>query len=97
MKDILKNINKAFESKVRLGIMSMLMVNDRVDFKTFKEQLGLSDGNLASHIKTLEKMKFVVIEKSFVGKKPNTALRATTEGKVAFKEHLKALERIIRG
>ena len=97
MKDILKNINKAFESRIRLGIMSMLVVNEKVDFITFKEQLDLSDGNLASHLKTLEKMEFITVEKSFIGRKPNTAFLITEIGKIAFHEHLKALERIING
>ena len=54
VKDYLENINKAFESKARLGIMSVLMVEDRVDFSTLKDTLQLTDGNLASHLRALE-------------------------------------------
>lgn len=75
--------------------MSILMVNDWVDFNSFKETLDLSDGNLASHIKALEKEGYVEVKKQFVGKKPNTSYRATLEGRKAFEEHLKALENII--
>ena len=54
MKNIIQNINKAFDHRIRLGIMSVLMVNESVDFNTMKEFLGATDGNLASHIKALE-------------------------------------------
>ncbi len=97
MKDILSDLNKAFESRIRLGIMSILMVNEYADFNTLKEMLDVSDGNLASHITALEKMEFLSITKRFVGKKTNTAYAATEAGKKAFKEHLDALERLLRG
>lgn len=95
MKNFIANINKAFESRVRLGIMSILMVNDYVDFGTLKEQLQITDGNLASHINALEKLKYIEIRKQFVGKKPNTSFAATTVGKTAFIQHLDALENLI--
>jgi len=76
--------------------MSMLVVNDWVDFKTLKEMLGLSDGNLASHLKTLEKNDFIKIKKEFIGRKPQTSYAVTDLGKKAFTDHLDALEEIIR-
>lgn len=75
--------------------MSILMVNDFVDFGTLKEQLQITDGNLASHITALEKLNYIQIRKQFVGKKPNTSYAASREGKKAFTEHLDALERLI--
>lgn len=75
--------------------MSILMVNDEVDFNTMKELLDTSDGNLASHINALEKKEFLEIKKQFIGKKPNTSYSATTDGKKAFGEHLAALEKLI--
>lgn len=95
MKNIIAHLDKAFESRVRLGIMSMLMVNDSVDFKTIKETLDVSDGNLASHLSALEKKAYIVVTKQFIGKKPNTSYALSIEGKVAFKKHLKALEDLI--
>lgn len=97
MKDIFQNINKAFENKVRLGVMSVLMVNTWYDFKSFRELLGVTDGNLASHLANLEKIEFIKVKKEFVGKKTKTSYQATTKGKKAFKEHLNALERLIKG
>ena len=96
MKNFIEHINKAFESRVRLGIMSVLMVNDSVDFATLKEMLDITDGNLASHITALEKLDYVLVSKQFVGKKPNTTYSATNLGKQAFTDHLSALESLIR-
>lgn len=95
MKDLLNNLNKNFESRVRLGIMSVLMVNDWVDFNSLKENLEVTDGNLASHIKALENLEFIEVKKQFLGKKPNTSFRVTLVGRTAFEDHLKALEKLI--
>lgn len=95
MKEYLEHINKAFESRARLGIMSVLMIEDRVDFNFLKEALQLTDGNLASHLRALEDAAYLQMEKQFVGRKPNTRYMATTAGKEAFKNHLDALERLI--
>lgn len=97
MKNIFQNINKAFENKVRLGVMSILMVNEWYDFKSFKELLGVTDGNLASHLSNLEKIEFIEIKKEFVGRKTKTSYKATKEGEKAFKQHLDALEKLIKG
>lgn len=93
---LIDNINKLFDHRIRLGIMSILMVNDDVDFNRLKELLDVTDGNLASHTKTLEKAKYITIEKSFIGKKPNTKYIITLLGKEAFKKHIDALEHLIR-
>jgi DNA-binding MarR family transcriptional regulator len=76
--------------------MSALAVNDMLEFNSLKEFLDLTDGNLASHIKALEKEKFIGVKKSFVDKKPNTKYFITKAGVKAFDEHLKALERLIK-
>jgi DNA-binding HxlR family transcriptional regulator len=90
------NINKVFESRIRLGIMSVLMVNARVDFNTLKDTLNVTDGNLASHISALEKNELIEVKKQFIGKKPNTSYSATQKGKQAFKDHLEALENLLK-
>ncbi|MDN5200442.1 transcriptional regulator [Fulvivirgaceae bacterium BMA10] len=96
MKNFLDKFNKAFESRIRLGIMSALIVNDYVDFNTLKDLLSATDGNLASHLKTLEKLNFVEMKKEFIGRKPNTQYKATEIGKEAFQGHLNALENLIK-
>jgi DNA-binding MarR family transcriptional regulator len=95
LKNIIENINKAFDHRIRLGIMSVLMVNESADFTTLKELLGVTDGNLASHAKALESEQYIAVEKQFIGKKPNTSYRATTTGRMAFTAHIDALEKLI--
>lgn len=75
--------------------MSVLMVHEKADFKELKELLGATDGNLASHAKALEKEAYIAVQKSFIGRKPNTSYRVTTKGKTAFKKHIDALEKLI--
>ena len=96
MKDIFVNINKVFESRVRLGVMSVLIVNENADFNSLKEMLEVTDGNLASHLKALEREKFIGVVKSFIGRKPNTKYFITNKGKKAFEEHLQILEKLIK-
>lgn len=95
MKDILKDLDKAFENKVRLGIMSALVVNTHLDFNALKDLLGVTDGNLASHLKYLEKKAYVEFKKEFLDRKPNTKYMATKKGIAAFKKHLQAIEKLI--
>ncbi len=95
MKNPISNLQKVFESRIRLGIMSALMVNDTLDFNALKELLELTDGNLASHLKALEQQEIVVVSKQFVGRKPSTTYRATEQGKDLFRQHLAALEQLI--
>ena len=96
MKTFLDDLHKAFESRVRLGIMSALAVNETLDFTALKEYLDVTDGNLASHLKALEKEDFIGVKKTFVNRKPNTKYVMTREGKKAFEAHLSALENLIR-
>ena len=97
MKNILQNLNnKAFDNRIRLCIMSILMVNDWIDFGTFKEMLDLSDGNLASHISVLEKENYLEVRKQFVGRKPQTTYSATVAGRKAFTDYLTALENLLK-
>lgn len=91
----INQLNKEFESRVRLGIMSVLMVNDWVDFSEMKILLEITDGNMASHSNALEKANYIEVKKEFVGKKPKTSYRVTQSGRIAFTEHLDALEKLI--
>lgn len=96
MKISIIGLHKAFDSRVKLGIMSALAVNEFLEFNSLKEFLDVTDGNLASHMKSLEKDGFVGVKKSFLGRKPNTRYFMTKAGKKAFDEHLKALEKLIK-
>ena len=96
MKKIIEQLNKAFENRIRLGIMSILAVNDAVEFSEMKRLLNITDGNLASHIVALEKLNYVNVKKQFVGKKPNTTYSLTRPGRKAFTDHIDVLEKIIQ-
>ena len=92
----IENLNKIFDSRIRLGIMSALMVNSGVSFNELKELLSITDGNLASHLKTLEENSIIKVQKGFIGRKTNTTYQVTKSGEKAFKAHLEALEKMIR-
>jgi DNA-binding HxlR family transcriptional regulator len=91
-----EGLSKVFESRIRLGIMSVLMVNDSYDFNSLKESLDVTDGNLASHLKALEDKGLIIVKKKFIGRKPNTSYAITDEGVHQFRQHLNALENLIR-
>ncbi|PJB13698.1 MAG: transcriptional regulator [Flavobacteriales bacterium CG_4_9_14_3_um_filter_40_17] len=93
---LIDNINKLFDHRIRLGIMSILVVNEDADFNRLKELLNVTDGNLASHLKSLESSKYIEVEKSFIDRKPNTRYSVTKLGKAEFKKHLEALEKLIK-
>jgi len=95
VKNPISNLQKVFESRIRLGIMSALMVNDNIDFNSMKELLELTDGNLASHLKALEQQEIITVSKQFIGRKPSTTYKATERGRDLFRQHLNALEELI--
>jgi DNA-binding HxlR family transcriptional regulator len=97
MKNPIANLNKIFDSRIRLGIMSALMVNESVNFNELKELIEVTDGNLASHLRTLEDSAYLKVQKGFVGRKTQTTYTVTKAGEKAFKLHLEALEQMIRG
>ncbi len=91
----IQHLNKVFDNRIRLGIMSALMVNDEINFNDLKELLQITDGNLASHIKGLEESGYLKVQKGFIGRKTNTTYSATKVGEKAFKQHIDALEKMI--
>jgi DNA-binding MarR family transcriptional regulator len=95
MKEILKQMDKAFESRVRVGIMALLLVNEWIDFNALKQRLGITDGNLASHTTALEKKGFIEVRKQFIGKRPNTTYKVTDKGKEAFARYITALKELL--
>jgi DNA-binding HxlR family transcriptional regulator len=89
-------LNKVFDSRIRIGIMSALILGDAVNFNELKALINVTDGNLATHLKTLEDNNYLVVEKGFIGRKTNTVYRITKTGDAAFRSHLDALEKIIK-
>ena len=97
MKNPITGLNKVFESRIRLGVMSILMVNEEVNFNDLKQMLEVTDGNLATHLVNLDENGFIKVHKGFVGKKTNTTYAVTRSGEKAFSDHITALENMIRG
>ena len=97
MKNPIGNLNKIFDSRIRLGVMSVLMVNEEINFNELKDLLQLTDGNLASHLSNLEENGFIKVHKGFIGRKTNTTYSITKAGEKAFKDHISALENMIKG
>ncbi len=95
MNNPIEQLNKAFDSRIRLGIMSALIVNSAINFNDLKELIKVTDGNLASHLKTLEDNSYIKVQKGFIGRKTNTTYSITKAGIKAFRMHLDALEKMI--
>lgn len=96
MKNPFDQLDKVLEHRVRLQIMSVLIANEVYDFNSLKELMAITDGNLASHMKALEREKYILVNKSFVDRKPNTRYRASEKGRTAFRKHLDALEAVVK-
>jgi len=96
VREIIEKLNKAFDNRIRLAVMSALSVNDSMDFNSMKQMLNVTDGNLASHIAALEGQAYVKVTKKFIGKKPQTTYALTASGRKAFTEHIDALEQLIK-
>lgn len=93
----ISGLNKIFDNRVRLGVMSILSVNDEVNFNDLKQMLEVTDGNLATHLQNLEENGFIKVHKGFVGRKTMTTYAVTKAGEKAFKDHIEALEKMIKG
>ncbi len=96
-KNPISGLNKIFDNRIRLGAMSILMVNEEISFNDLKQMLEVTDGNLATHLNTLEQEGFLKVHKGFVGRKTNTTYAVTKLGEKAFSEHIAALEKMIKG
>ena len=92
-----ESLDKLLDSRVRLAVVAMLAATDWVDFTTFKEELHLSDGNLATHLRKLEDAKYIEMRKAFVGRKTQTSYRITALGRSRFEQHVAALTKLISG
>jgi len=96
MKQLLAGLDPLLENRIRLGVMSLLVVREEADFNSMKQMLGVTDGNLASHVATLERNRYLTVRKEFVGRKPQTTYTITEAGRRAFSDHVEALERLLR-
>ena len=84
-------------SRARLGIVAALLARREATFPELKDLLGLTQGNLGAHLRTLEDAGYVEVEKGFEGRKPRTTCRITPKGRRALERHVAALDRLLRG
>jgi DNA-binding MarR family transcriptional regulator len=96
VKEYILQLNKIFENRYRLGIMSLLMIHESLDFNSMKLDLDITDGNLASHMAALENAGYVQVKKETEGSRSITSYSATLEGRKAFSTHLDMLEKILK-
>lgn len=96
MRKDIAQLNKVFDSRIRIGIMSTLMIHEDINFNDLKAIVEATDGNLATHLKTLEEHKYIRVKKGFIGRKTNTLYSITPTGQKAFRHHIDALEKIIK-
>jgi DNA-binding MarR family transcriptional regulator len=97
MKNPIGHLNKVFDSRIRMGVMSILLMNETINFNDLKQLLELTDGNLASHLINLEENGYIKVHKGFIGRRTNTTYSITRAGEKAFTEHIQALEDMIKG
>ena len=98
MNDSIKpdDIDPIIHERVRLAIVSALAVAPEMSFNELKSTLGLSDGNLSAHAKSLQQAGYIEIAKTFKGRRPYTAMRLTSSGHDAFRGYVETLRKIIR-
>jgi len=95
MKTIISDLNKTFDNRIRVGVMSILMRSNWVDFVTLRNTLEATDGNLSSHLSALEKQNMIKLKKQFVNNRPKTSYKISRNGLRKFTEHLIAYEKLI--
>jgi DNA-binding MarR family transcriptional regulator len=89
------DLDAVIHERARLAIVAALAVSPQLSFAELKSMLGLTDGNLSAHSRTLDEAGYIVVEKSFRGRRPYTAMRLTPKGRKAFERYLGMLRQII--
>ena len=94
--DAFLNLDRVIHEKGRLAIMSLLAATPELSFTELRETLGMTDGNLTTHIRTLQEAGYVAVAKSYHKNRPLTTCSLTPAGRKAFAAHIDALEAIVR-
>lgn len=89
------DIDAVIHERVRLSIVAALAVSPQLSFSELKEMLGLTDGNLSAHSRTLEEAGYIVVEKTYRGRRPYTSMSLTSKGRKAFERYLRMLRQIV--
>mgnify|MGYP003339911376 CR=1 FL=1 len=89
------DIDEVIHGRVRLGIMAYLSGVGSAEFTELKAKLQATDGNLSVHLRKLEDADYVVVDKSFVNRKPLTRVSLSDKGRTAFEKYLEAMTRLV--
>jgi DNA-binding MarR family transcriptional regulator len=89
------DLDAVIHERARLAIVAALAVSPQLSFAELKSMLGLTDGNLSAHSRTLDEAGYIMVEKTFRGRRPYTAMRLTPKGRKAFERYLGMLRQII--
>jgi DNA-binding MarR family transcriptional regulator len=92
----LAEIDRLIHEPARLAVMALLYVVERADFIFLMNQSGLTWGNLSAHMSKLEEAGYLAVEKSFKGKRPNTMLRLTPNGRKAFRDYARKMRQLFK-
>lgn len=91
-----KKIDRIFESRIRLAVLSILATSEKVEFSFLKKQIKTTDGNLGAHLKKLEDAEYIKCEKKFVKQKPASFYSLTEAGRGAIENYLSLVEGLFR-
>jgi DNA-binding MarR family transcriptional regulator len=89
------NLDRVIHEKGRLGIMSLLAASPELSFTDMRNTLEMTDGNLTTHIRTLQEAGYVAVSKTFEKKRPLTTCSLTPAGRKAFATYVNVLEQIV--
>ena len=90
-------LDKVIHERARLAIMTLLYYHKEVSFNYLKQALKTSEGNLATHLKTLEGIGYIKVIKKFVKRKPQTSYQLTKKGREGYEKYVDTLEMLVRG
>jgi len=89
------SVDETIHARVRLGAMALLVAEGPRDFVALRRALGVSDGNLATHLRVLEEAGYVTVRKEFVGRRPRTTYTASAKGRAALAAYARTMERLL--
>ncbi len=91
-----QSLDELLHSRIRLAIVSILVMVEEIDFPALRDRVGATDGNLNAHLKKLEEAGYIGVKKKFIERKPVTRYRLTVKGRDSFKKYVETLEGFIR-
>jgi DNA-binding PadR family transcriptional regulator len=88
-------LDTAVHGPIRLGVMTALQIDGKLDFTTLKKRLQVTDGSLGIHLQKLEEIKYIKSRKAFVGRRPKTTYKLTVTGRKALIKYLESMQKLL--